>query len=112
MGEGSASEGNPEEKGKKKKKKLWLMAEVKTEKRKLRDKRERRAGEQSQHFSLSPPPPPPSPLSDSNLILGPAESLKPFTWSGRDMKIDNCDLLFLPGKQKREAGVTGRPVLL
>lgn len=64
-------------------------------------------------LSLSlPPPPPPSPLSDSNLILGPAESLKPFTWSGRDMKIDNCDLLFLPGKQKREAGVTGRPVLL
>lgn len=38
----------------------------------------------------------PSPLI-SNLIFIATESLKQFTWSASDMKIDNCDL---PGKQK------------
>lgn len=46
----------------------------------------------------------PSPLV-SNLIFITAESLKQFTWSASDMKIDNCDPPFLPGKQKRRAVV-------
>lgn len=54
-------------------------------------------------FFLSPSHPiffPPSLLS--NLIFITAESLKQFTWSASDMKIDNCDPPFLPGKQKIE----------
>lgn len=39
----------------------------------------------------------------SNLIFITAESLKQFTWSTSDMKIDSCDPLLLPGKQKRGA---------
>lgn len=73
------------------------------------EKSRHRAGEQGQHFlllfffSLSPSHPiffPPSLLS--NLIFITAESLKQFTWSASDMKIDNCDPPFLPGKQKIE----------
>lgn len=36
----------------------------------------------------------------SNLIFITVESLKQFTWSAGDMKIDSCDPPFLPGKQK------------
>lgn len=35
------------------------------------------------------------------LIFIAAEFFKQFSWSGCDMKIDNCDPPLLPGKQKR-----------
>lgn len=53
----------------------------------------------SSHPIFFPPP------LVSNLIFITAESLKQFTWSAYDMKIDNCDPPFLPGKQKWRAGV-------
>lgn len=78
------------------------------------------AGEQGQHFlllfifflfvSLSSNFFPPPPLV-SNLIFITAESLKQFTWSASDMKIDNSDPPFLPGKQKWRAEVTCQRVL-